>query len=575
MSELSQHDNQEEQELLSQPLFSSIDFDVEKAIYLVIILIALATRLYGIGDRVVSHDESLHTQYSYQYYNGEGYQHTPLMHGPSLFHATALSYWLFGDNDTSARIPVAIVGVILIILPYFLRGWIGKAGAIIASILLLISPYITYYSRYIRHDIYVITAAAVVFIAVQYYLRKRKDKYVWWFAAGMGLMFTTMETAYIYVAIFGSFLALSLLAKTALAPWFRNSFPRIRLPLIMTVLALALIAIGFGGQRFAPRVLGDPTPTIEVSPDAGFAADPESDISTASEEAQKTPFETLFRWMQIFGILLFAGGLFWTANQLRPFIDEFPEFDLVILFTTLTLPTVTAFLVVLAGGDPLASALNTCQLVGQETMSPARLFIARMFDSTCQDALISSGTLLSAFFLVLTLVVSVLVGLWWNRRRWIIAAIIYHGIFLLLFTSLFTNPSGWASGMVGSLGYWLAQQDVQRANQPTYFYFIILPLYEFLPLLLTLLAARLWAKKNRLSEVLDYWIVVGLLALVAYSLSAWYLNRSIVEGESINRLPAMVIGVFVLAIGVVFWFVFRRKRVQTKYASEGGLARRH
>jgi hypothetical protein len=47
-----------------------------------------------LGSRVVSHDESLHTQYAYQYYNGEGYVHTPLMHGPFLFHATALSYWL-------------------------------------------------------------------------------------------------------------------------------------------------------------------------------------------------------------------------------------------------------------------------------------------------------------------------------------------------------------------------------------------------------------------------------------------------------------------------------------------------
>ncbi|MFN2189789.1 MAG: flippase activity-associated protein Agl23, partial [Candidatus Promineifilaceae bacterium] len=184
-------DEKPNQDILSRPVISSINLDWEKTIYLIFIILALVTRLWGIGDRVVSHDESLHTQYSYQYYNGQGYQHSPLMHGPSLFHVTALSYWLLGDSDATSRIPVAIVGTLLVILPYFLRSWIGRIGAIIASFLLLISPYITYYSRYIRHDIYIIVAAALTFIALQYYLRKREDKYIWWFAFGMALMFTT------------------------------------------------------------------------------------------------------------------------------------------------------------------------------------------------------------------------------------------------------------------------------------------------------------------------------------------------------------------------------------------------
>ena len=136
-------------------------------------------------------DESLHTQFSYQYYIGDGYSHSPLMHGPSLFHATAASYWLFGDSDLSSRIPVAILGVLLILLPYFLRDWLGRKGALFTSFLLLISPYITYYSRYIRHDIYLIVFALVVFIATWHYIRERRNKYLWWFAGGLVLMFAT------------------------------------------------------------------------------------------------------------------------------------------------------------------------------------------------------------------------------------------------------------------------------------------------------------------------------------------------------------------------------------------------
>ncbi|NJN84161.1 MAG: hypothetical protein HC802_19045 [Caldilineaceae bacterium] len=39
--------------------------------------------------------------------------------------------------------------------------------------------------------------------------------------------------------------------------------------------------------------------------------------------------------------------------------------------------------------------------------------------------------------------------------------------------------------MVGSLGYWLAQQEVQRGSQPTYYYLLLGGLYEFLPMLLS------------------------------------------------------------------------------------------
>ena len=107
---------------LAQPLSLLMRLDWEKLAYLIFILLAIISRFWGLGDRVMSHDESLHTQYSYQYYNGDGYSHTPLMHGPFLFHITALSYWLLGGpNDFTARVPVAMFGVLLVAIPYFFR----------------------------------------------------------------------------------------------------------------------------------------------------------------------------------------------------------------------------------------------------------------------------------------------------------------------------------------------------------------------------------------------------------------------------------------------------------------------
>jgi predicted membrane-bound mannosyltransferase len=61
----------------------------EVALYAAILVLALLTRFWDLGARVMSHDESLHTYFCWKLY-AEGYfQHTPLLHWPLLFHMTA------------------------------------------------------------------------------------------------------------------------------------------------------------------------------------------------------------------------------------------------------------------------------------------------------------------------------------------------------------------------------------------------------------------------------------------------------------------------------------------------------
>jgi len=75
---------------------------------------------------------------------------------------------------------------------------------------------------------------------------------------------------------------------------------------------------------------------------------------------------------------------------------------------------------------------------------------------------------------------SIVIGLAWDKRRWPWMALVFIGITLSLFTSLFTNWTGFFTGYWGSLGYWIAQQAVERANQPMYYYVLGLSTYEFL-----------------------------------------------------------------------------------------------
>src|SRR5512136_585664 len=144
---------------LDTPLVSALRLDgavlcAEKALYLLFTLAAVFTRFYRLGDRVMSHDESLHTYFSWGLYVGRGFQHTPLMHGPFLFHINALIYSLFGADDFTARISTALFGVALVALPWTLRRWLGRAGALVVSFMVLISPMIWYHARYIRDESY-------------------------------------------------------------------------------------------------------------------------------------------------------------------------------------------------------------------------------------------------------------------------------------------------------------------------------------------------------------------------------------------------------------------------------------
>ena len=84
---------------------------------------------------------------------------------------------------------------------------------------------------------------------------------------------------------------------------------------------------------------------------------------------------------------------------------------------------------------------------------------------------------------VLTLMaVAFSLGLMWRWRVWAACATIFWAIFIFFFTSFFTNANGFWSGTWGSLDYWLGQQHVQLGNQPSYYYFMLLPVYELLPL---------------------------------------------------------------------------------------------
>ncbi|PJF42057.1 MAG: hypothetical protein CUN50_05530, partial [Candidatus Thermofonsia Clade 1 bacterium] len=230
-------------ELLNSALARIYTLNWELIFYVAIFAIAAFTRFVNLGDRVMSHDESLHTKYSHDLYQQGVFQHTPLMHGPVLFHATALAYFLFGDSDFSARLYPAILGVIMVLMPKLLfERWLGKFGAMAASVLILISPMLLFHHRYIREDTPAIFFTMLMAYAVFAYLdgvQPRQPKFLVLLAVATLLNLGSKETAFMYILIFAGFIGLYLLIQLLQSWQRRDHSPAV----IWTVLGVVLVPL--------------------------------------------------------------------------------------------------------------------------------------------------------------------------------------------------------------------------------------------------------------------------------------------------------------------------------------------
>jgi uncharacterized protein (TIGR03663 family) len=422
---------------LDRPVLTSLNINWETLIFAAILILGLLTRFYDLEPRVMSHDENSHVYYSWRLYNGDGYQHTPLTHGPFLFHITAFSYFLFGDSDTTARIPYALFSVATVALIWFFRRYLGKAGTIITALLMVISPYLLYYGRYVRNEAFVAFFGLLTIWAILRYLETGDAKYTYWLTAATVLHFITKETSFIYTAQALLFLGLLFIYQVSQKTWQdKNNRKRFLGSLIFAFIMLAV----FGGLSMYSSSLAAP-------------------VAVEGETAVAPGIPTILIALPIiiggFSILL---ALYFVIREYTwEKLCQNRAFSLMILLLTLVLPHLAAIPVRMLGWDPL--------------------------DYT------TAGILRTSIVVIPLAIVCIILGMLWNKRVWLINAAIFYIPFTLFFTTFFTNGNGFFSGLVGSLGYWLEQQGVERGSQPWYYYVLLqIPLYEFLPALGALLA---------------------------------------------------------------------------------------
>ena len=91
-----------------------IPIDPEYLPFLGLMFVGLVLRFWDLGVKAYHHDESLHAFYSWRLFDGQGYVHDPMMHGPLLFELnddlTVKSFRYLGDPEAIKRATTAVAG---------------------------------------------------------------------------------------------------------------------------------------------------------------------------------------------------------------------------------------------------------------------------------------------------------------------------------------------------------------------------------------------------------------------------------------------------------------------------------
>lgn len=553
--------NAERNDTLNRLFARAYTINWELVIYALIFVIAVFTRFAGLGDRVMSHDESLHTQFSYYLYRDGNFRHDPLMHGPILFHATALTYFLFGDNDFVARIYPAVLGVLMVMMPVLFRRWLGTKGAILASVMILISPLLLFYHRYIREDTPSIFASLIMVYCVFQYLDgvtrwRRKPIWLYIFSGAMLWSLGSKEVAFMYVAIFGSFLTMY---------WvFRLIQHFFKIP-ARTLFAFASLAVLIAGTAAMIMYAVISITFYGVPVSARFAGFPEQ-IGLLFSGGATPQFQAFIVWTLLtiaFFVTLLFGTMIWAYRRGDGKFRIGDILILLVLAAVLCLAFIfveemsfvssenhaneVAELAIPTDGEVAVATTSSGTSVLIGTWVVCGLLIALLIYSRIAgwwrtlarfpelDILMIMGTFIlpwlapalvkvsganpidyspegitrTAIIFIPVFALSIVAGLVWNWQRWLISAAVFYLLYVFFFTTMFTNPQGLVTGIIGSLGYWLDQQGDRRGSQPQYYYSaVIMPVYEFLPLIGGFLAmcagmVKFWVFRQRWGENLS------------------------------------------------------------------------
>lgn len=251
--------------------------------YLVVTLFALAaiSRFWGLGDKAFHHDESIHCYYSYELAtegrfkgannNDVTFGYSPVYHGPFLYHFSALILFLFGDSDFTARVPFALMGMLLLFLVWETRKLVGVPMAIGMLAAATLSPIVNYYSRFAREDVNIGTAFFAVPVFGALFLKEKKTSYLLLSVLSLIIAYSMKESSYIYGFGVGAFVVVWGLArilrygKQEFRSWFGDSYPFVVLLSLYAFFSFFVFVFVAVDYRVDPKQHGFVTGLLDIA----------------------------------------------------------------------------------------------------------------------------------------------------------------------------------------------------------------------------------------------------------------------------------------------------------------------
>jgi uncharacterized protein (TIGR03663 family) len=489
---------------------------VEHWLWIAVLALAAIVRFWGLGDKPLHHDESMHAYFSLQFaLDPASYAYDPLLHGPFQFHAEGIMFAIlltlqhifvpnaYGNpwiTDATARIVPALFGLGIVALPYGLRRDLGRAGALIAAFLLAVSPSFVYFSRFLREDIYFnFFMFAMVVSAVRYAHKRTMGRFIQLFAASV-LAYATFEGFFLAAAIFGLFLAvllvwelshsLATLLPIVLTERERLFFSRAGLLLLLGAVASLLGVVGLSTlSRLGAAINGNPN------------------ASLVQVQRLENTTVAIVLYASIVVALLVICTLVWqmyredatyaatryahkdAAAEADAAFDDFDEYD-----------------------------------DDQPIMSSGRMRAIRRIDAVVGAPGRGLQALRARLEPERQPFLALLLGISWVE--WFVAFVVGWLIFAALFWIVpgihcqsvgQCFQQGIGTGIWQGLYYWLQQQQVARGGQPVYYYFLLIPLYEQLACVFGLIGLVYSLFRPTRFRVFLVWWFVGSLGLYSWA----------------------------------------------------------
>ncbi len=173
---------------------------LETLLYALITALALGLRLWWLELYPLSNAEASQSLAALHLYRGLPFESS--LYSPLLASLNALTFFLMGANDSTARLAAVLLGGLLVVLPATLRRQLGPVVCLLAAALLAFSPTAIFLSRTLNSEIGVAVGSLMIISGFFNWADTGRWRWSLLAAGGLALLLTAGPLAYSVLVVF-------------------------------------------------------------------------------------------------------------------------------------------------------------------------------------------------------------------------------------------------------------------------------------------------------------------------------------------------------------------------------------